>query len=114
MNKNEAAYAEHLQRKLQTGQILRWDFEPETFVLGHNCRYTPDFRVVLPDGTVEFHDAKGCKMVKRTDGKMEPTAWMEEDARVKLRAASGLHPYGFYVVYQSPAKYGGGWTIEEM
>lgn len=114
MNKTEAAYADHLQRKLLAGQILRWDFEPETFKLGEGCRYTPDFRVVLPDGEVQFHDTKGCKMKKRADGSREPTAWMEEDARVKLRAASGLHPYGFYVAYPVPAARGGGWMIEEM
>lgn len=90
MNRAEKAYAERLATRHFAGEILRSEFEPERLRLSHSsikggqsAWYTPDFRVILPDGTIEFHEVKG--------------RW-EEAAKVRIRVAADQHPYRFVVV----------------
>jgi hypothetical protein len=90
MNGAESAYARTLAVKVAAGFIARADFEPERLRISHakiaggqSAWYTPDFRVVLPDGTVEFHEVKG--------------RW-EEAAKVRIRVAADQHPYRFVLV----------------
>ena len=97
MNKLEQAYADHLELRLRAGEIASFDFEPEKFRLADRTYYTPDFRVILPDGLVEFHEVKGH--------------W-EDDARVKTKVAAEMHPYTFVGVRRKPKKDGGGWKYE--
>lgn len=99
MNKTEAAYAMHLESLRRAGLITAYAFEAETLKIGPNCRYTPDFRVITqPDGIIEFHEVKGsrCKGTK---------PYAEDDAIVKIKAASALHPYKFILTwYCKPEK----------
>lgn len=95
MNKLEAAYAQLLEVERKAGLLLRWDYEPERLKLAEGSYYTPDFRVQLADGTIEFHETKG---------------FMREAAAVRLKAASALHPYTFRLVKRS----GGAWTVLEV
>lgn len=83
MNGLEKRYAEHLNLLLATGQIDRWDYEPVTLKLAKRTTYTPDFRVILADGTEEYHETKG---------------FMRDDAHVKLKVAAESHPYTFRLV----------------
>lgn len=83
MNKLEASYAALLALMVRNGTILRFDFEPEKLRLADRTFYTPDFRVVMPDGCVEFHETKGH--------------W-EDDARVKIKVAAEMHPYTFKAI----------------
>lgn len=99
MNKTEAAYAQHLERRRLVDEIDRWDFEPEKLRLADRTFYSPDFRVVLADGSVEFHEVKG---------------FWEDDARVKIKVAAELHPYRFVAVRVKPKRDGGGWAEEEF
>lgn len=69
MNKTEVAYAAVLEARRIAGEIAAWWFEDVTFRLGPDCRYTPDFVILLPSGTMEIHEVKGH---------------MEDDARVKM------------------------------
>ena len=78
MNKQEQAYALHLEALKREGAILAWWFEGITLRLGHDCRFTPDFMVQMRDGTIELHDVKG---------------FMEDDARVKLATCAQQFPF---------------------
>lgn len=99
MNKTEAAYARKLETQREQGSILRFDFEPETLRLANRTSYTPDFRVILPDGTVEFHEVKG--------------GYVREDAWVKFKMAAELHPYVFLLCQCIGKPDKGVWTIKE-
>lgn len=99
MNKTEAAYAAHLDELLARKEIARWDFEAEALRLADKTFLHVDFRVVMPDGMVEFHEVKGH--------------W-EDDARVKMKVAAALHPYTFIAVKLKSKKNGGGWETERF
>ena len=61
-SKMEARYAEQLEWRKKAGEIkeiipqfcLRLDVDGH-----HICKYYVDFKVVYPDGRVEFHEVKG-------------------------------------------------------
>lgn len=89
MNKNEARYAQHLEDRKRAGEIAGWWWEWINFVLAFDCRWKPDFVVMLPDGTIELHDTKGAKK----NGKGEWVPWIEEDARIKLHIAGTHFPF---------------------
>ena len=98
MNKTEAAYADHLQLRVETGLIAAWSFEPMKLRLADRTFYEPDFLVQQTDGTLEIHETKGH--------------W-EDDARVKIKVAARLHPWFiFKAIRQIPEKDGGGWEVE--
>ncbi|MCA8331871.1 PDDEXK family nuclease [Burkholderia cepacia] len=78
MNKTEAAYAELLAARAHCGEILEFKFESLKLRLADRTWYTPDFAIVLPDGTREIHEVKGH--------------WTD-DARVKIKVAAELYPY---------------------
>lgn len=76
MNKTEAKYAAYLEMRKDTGEIVRWVFEPFKLRLADNTFYSPDFMVVTPE-QIEIHEYKGH--------------W-EDDARVKIKVAAALFP----------------------
>jgi hypothetical protein len=77
MNKLEAAYSAELDLLLRAGEIRGWKFEAVKLRLADKTFYTPDFLVVLKDGSLEFHETKGH---------------MKDDAAVKLKVAAELYP----------------------
>lgn len=83
MNKTEAAYAALLEQRKMAGEILDYKFESYTLKLGKDCRYTPDFMVLRPDGVMEFHEVKG---------------FWRDDAKAKLRIAAAHFPHPFYSI----------------
>ena len=91
MNKGESLYSVYLFSRMRAGEVESFAFEADTLLLAHLCRYTPDFRVVLPDGTIEYHECKGKK------GK---SYYAREDARIKIKVAASLYPqFTFCVVW---------------
>lgn len=102
MNRTERAYAQHLDVLVKAGELLRFDREPEGLRLADRCVYWPDFRVVRPDLSVEFHEVKG-----RSGGAF----YAKEDAWIKLKVAAQMHPYRFFVTWP---RQGGGWDIKEV
>lgn len=78
-NKTEEAYSDLLEGRRRVGQILDWKYEAIILKLARDCRYTPDFDVWLPDGSLHFHEVKGPHV--------------RDDARVKFRTAATLFPY---------------------
>ncbi len=102
MNGTEQLYFERLFLQKHDGVIKIFKYEPTKFKLAHRCTYTPDFRVVLPDGTIEYHE------VKRRTPKWSS---MRDDANVKLKVAATLFPeFRFWL-----AEYWGepkGWIVK--
>ncbi len=103
-NKGERAYAAHLERQRQAGEIAHWLFQPFKFVLAFNCGLTPDFLVVHNDRTLEAVDVKG----RSSNG-----YWCEEDAKIKLKVAARTHWWLRWVIVW-PAKGGQEWLREEL
>ena len=83
MNGLESAYAAHLRNRQLAGEVRWFAFEPLRLAIATGRRrafYTPDFVVVLADGSTEVHETKGH--------------WREA-ARVRIKVAAGLYPWPF-------------------
>lgn len=98
-NKTEKAYEEMLIAQEFTGEILWHKFEGMKFRLADNTFYTPDFAVMRADGQIELHEVKG---------------YMLEDANVKIKIASSIFPFKFFIVRAKAKKDGGGFSIQEV
>lgn len=85
MNKLEVAYAQELEIMRRSQKIIQWQFEAVKLRLANRTSYTPDFFVMLLDGTLGFHEVKGH--------------W-EDDARVKIKVVSEQFPQFFFVAVQ--------------
>lgn len=92
MNKTEAAYAMYL---LGRADVEWFAFEPIKLQLAKRTWYTPDFLVLLTDGSLEIHEVKGH--------------W-EDDARVKIKVAAQMFPFRFLAV----KKDGNNWSFETL
>ena len=99
MNKTEAAYAGLLETRKQLGEVAWYRFEGLKLRLADNTFYTPDFAVMLADGSMECHEVKGH--------------WVD-DARVKIKVAAEQYPFRFIAVKAKPKKEGGGWAYEDF
>ena len=80
MNKTEQAYSLHLEAQRQAGDVLWWAFECLKLRLADATFYSPDFIVMLSDGSIEAHEVKGH--------------W-QDDARVKIKVAAETFPFRF-------------------
>lgn len=98
-NKTEQEYEMYLESLKQSQKILWYTFEGVKFRLADNTFYTPDFSVMLSDGTIEIHEVKG---------------FWTDDARVKIKVAADKYPFRFLAIKKKPKKSGGGWEIEEF
>lgn len=99
MNKTEAAYASDLEAKKSAGEIAWFKFEGVKLRLADNTFYSPDFFVMLADGSLEAHEVKG---------------FWADDARAKIKIAADMYPFRFIAVKAKAKKDGGGWAIEEF
>lgn len=96
MNKTEAAYEQMLAARLHLGEILFYRFEAHKLRLGDNTFYTPDFTVIVADGSTEYHEVKGY--------------WTDK-ARAKTKAAAAQHPYRFIAIKRAGRH---GWSFEDL
>jgi len=99
MNSVEAAYQLYLDALKQSGAVKWHKFEGLKLRLADNTFYTPDFAVMVADGTLECHETKG---------------FWTDDARVKIKVAASLYPFRFKAIRKQTKKAGGGWDIEEF
>ena len=62
-SKLEANYARYLEFLRRCGDILSWEYEPETFWFEKIKRgvrsYTPDFQVFHPNAIIQYVEVKG-------------------------------------------------------
>jgi hypothetical protein len=78
MNKTEQARALDLESMKRAGIIVAWWYERWTFKLADDTRYTPDFVIQRPDGSLEVEEVKG---------------FWRDDARVKLKVFVEQYPF---------------------
>lgn len=112
MNGTEQRYADEvLDVRLRHSQILDWAFEPDHLRLADRTFYVPDFRVMLPDGSIEFHEVKGTKR-KKKDGVAtgETAPYSRDKGLIKIKVAAETHPYVFRIVWRSKD----GWNSQEV
>ena len=89
MNGLEAGYAGRLDAMKRAGKLILWKFEEIKLRMADGTFYTPDFFIMLPDGSVGFHETKG---------------FWRDDARAKIKIAAELYPMFFFVAVQWDAK----------
>ncbi len=99
LNKTEALYQRELELRKMAGEVAWYKFEGLKFRLADNTFYTPDFAVMLTDGTMEAHEVKGH--------------W-QDDARAKIKIAADMYPFRFIAVKVQAKKAGGGFSVEEF
>ena len=109
-NKTELAYESHLNLRKITGEVVWFQFEGITLKLGPDCRYTPDFPVMLTDGTIEIHEIKGKENRVKQSGEKYAAPRFEDDARAKIAVAATMFPFIFKVVYRVD----GNWIEKEI
>lgn len=77
----EANYARYLNLLIQNNVILKWEFEPDTFIFEKEIRgaksYMPDFKITNHDGSIEYHEIKG---------------WMDAKSKAKLKKFAKYYP----------------------
>ncbi|WP_454871767.1 hypothetical protein [Paraburkholderia xenovorans] len=96
MNKTEAAYEQVLAARLHIGEILFYRFEAHKLRLADNTFYTPDFTVIVANGSTEYHEVKG--------------RWTDK-ARTKIKVAATQHPYRFIAIKRAGRH---GWSFEDL
>jgi len=105
MTATEKRYSLVLESMRLSGEIERWDFEPERLVLGRDLIYQPDFRVITADMAVEFHEVK-------------PNGWKfipnQANSRTKIIVAAEVHPYVFKLAVERAKKAGGGFEVSNV
>lgn len=98
MNKTETAFAAMLETRKRNGEIVDYWFEAVSFKIADNqCRYTPDFLVLLNDMSLVVFEVKGSFRI------------MTDDAKVKCKVFSSKYPLQLYIVAPRPKKAGAGW-----
>lgn len=77
----EANYARFLNFLKLIGHVKCWEYEVETFrfdgIKRGTLTYTPDFRVTIASGAVEYHEVKG---------------WMNAKSATRLKRMRKYHP----------------------
>jgi hypothetical protein len=77
----EANYARYLNLLIQDKRILKWEFEPDTFIFEKEIRgaksYMPDFKITNLDNSIEYHEVKG---------------WMDPKSKSKLKKFAKYYP----------------------
>lgn len=101
MNKTEQEYADLLQIRKLAGEVQEWLFESVTMKLAKDCRYTPDFFVILANGGIEFIDVKG-------GGPIDPKSLV----KIKM-AADKFCEFTFAIEKKRAKKDGGGFARTE-
>lgn len=98
-NRSEADYEAYLRQRARAGEVLWYRFEGLKLRLADSTFYTPDFALMLADGSLEVHEVKG---------------FWEDDARVKVKVAAEMYPFRFVAVTKRAKKHGGGYTFEQF
>ncbi len=95
MNRTEQAYSLVLEARRAAGEIVWWGYEAVRLKLASGAWFKPDFCVKMPDGQIQFHEAKG---------------FMREAANLRLKVANELYPFAFFLVRREA----GSWDIRQV
>jgi hypothetical protein len=99
----EANYARYLNWLISVGEVTSWEFECRTFLFEGQTRgvisYTPDFRVVMPDGSVQWHEVKG---------------WMDDKSKSRLKKMAKFYPDETVVLIDSKVYHGIAKSVSRM
>jgi hypothetical protein len=91
----EANYARWLNWLIRIGEVKSWTYETTTFrfdgIKRGTLTYTPDFDVVLADGSIEYHEVKG---------------WMDKKSETRLRRMKKYHPKARMVLIDAKRYHG--------
>lgn len=80
----EVIIAAQLEMLRQKRMLKKFEYEPEKWTYQHKPQtYTPDFRITLNDGTVDFYEAKG-KMTNETRKKIVSVQRCNPDKSFKM------------------------------
>jgi len=96
-SKLEVEYAAYLDSLVYAGDVLAWRYEPMSLRLADRTTYTPDFLLILPDGTLELHETKGF--------------WREK-AWIKYKIAAEQYPWFVFACVMKSK--GGVWQIKKV
>lgn len=99
MNGTEAEYDAILDGRRHHGEVAWYKFEGVKLRLADNTFYTPDFAVMLSDGSMQLHEVKG---------------YWQDDAKAKIKVAASLYPFEFIAVRKQSKKAGGGFIEEHF
>ena len=103
MNKGEQAYADHLEILKQRGVVADYYYEGSTWLVGPNCRLTPDFTVFYADGEIQLHEVKANRKGR----------WhAEDDAKAKMKAFVDKYCLPLYIVFPKDARRYDYWNVE--
>jgi hypothetical protein len=100
MNATEKEYAGMLDARISRGEVACYWYERMTLKLGADLRYTPDFLVLMADGSLEVHETKG--------------PLVRDDALAKLKMAADAYPFRFWMIQKQAKKLGGKWEFREI
>lgn len=77
----EYNYALYLNFLKKNKEIIKWEYEPDTFWFDKIKRgtksYTPDFKITNNDNSIEYHEVKG---------------WMDDRSKTKLKRMKKYYP----------------------
>lgn len=97
MNRLEAEWYQRQLLLMSAGEVDRITFESMKFRLADGTWYTPDFIVIMADGSIEAHEVKGFR---------------RDDALVKFKVAAESYPWIRWIMVEKlPKKRGGGWNM---
>jgi hypothetical protein len=94
-NKTEEKYAQLLELKKRSGEIVDYQYESIKLVLADRTTYLPDFFVTYPTH-FEVHEVKG---------------FWRNSARVKIKTAAAQFPHFKFIAIQLKK---GNWLIESF
>ena len=99
-NRTEEKYASNLHLRLTCGEIHSYSYESIRLRIGGTAKrgiyFTPDFLVILADGSIEFHEVKG---------------FWREAAKVRINVAAEKFPY---FKFRAVKLVKGSWEHEEF
>jgi hypothetical protein len=96
MNGTERRYARFLELRRTAGEVLWYGYEPIRIKLAPRTWYTPDFVLLMRDGSIEIHEVKG---------------FWRDDARVKFKVAATMLPFA---TFRAVRRDGDGWDVETL
>jgi hypothetical protein len=101
----EPIYAQYLNILIKIKAIVSWEYESDTFWFEKIKRgirsYTPDFKIIHIDGSIEYHEVKG---------------WMDDKSQTKIKRMKIYFPEIKMIIIGEKEFYGlkKKWNLEKL